>query len=85
MFDTNGDGLITQQELANALRALGQNPTMKEVQDMIRTRDKDGSGGIDSKEFLAMMEEQKKSSSTKEAPANALHKAFQVALHFYSF
>lgn len=39
MFDKNGDGVISITELGTVLRALGQNPTHKNLEDMIKHAD----------------------------------------------
>ena len=42
LFDKNGDGTITVKELGIVMRAIGQNPTDAELQDMINEVDADG-------------------------------------------
>ena len=42
IFDRDHDGSITLKELATTMRALGQNPTEGELQDMIDEVDADG-------------------------------------------
>lgn len=42
MFDKDGDGRITEQELGTVLRSLGQDPTDTELKDMINDVDTDG-------------------------------------------
>lgn len=41
VFDQNGDGMITTDELATVLFKLGQRPTLREVQAMIKSVDAD--------------------------------------------
>ncbi|KAK2143929.1 hypothetical protein LSH36_799g01062 [Paralvinella palmiformis] len=41
LFDKDGDGTITYQELAHVMRGLGQNPTEEEVKTMIEEVDSD--------------------------------------------
>merc|ERR1712051_920481 len=55
LFDKDGDGTITTQEMGTVLRSLGQNPTEAELQDMINEVDADGNRTIDLPEFLSLM------------------------------
>ena len=41
MFDQNGDGVITSDEMVTAMRGLGHNPTRKEVAEMLGMDPKD--------------------------------------------
>lgn len=58
MFDKDGDGSISTEELSTVMRSLGQKPTESELADMINEVDTDGNGTIDFEEFLAMMTRQ---------------------------
>merc|ERR1712234_32265 len=42
-------------EVGQIMRSIGQNPSEAEIQDMVNTVDKDGTGNIDFPEFLLMM------------------------------
>jgi len=55
LFDKDGDGTISTKELGTVMRALGQNPTESELQDMINEVDADGNGTLDFTEFLSLM------------------------------
>jgi len=55
LFDKDGDGTITTKELGTVMRALGQNPTEAEIQDMIHEVDLDSSGSIEFNEFCELM------------------------------
>jgi len=52
---TDGDGMITSEELGIAIRSLGLDPSKGELQNMINEVDADGDGTLDFAEFLAMM------------------------------
>ena len=55
LFDHDQNGAISPVELGKVLRALGQNPTVNELQDMINEVDVDGSGLIEFAEFVILM------------------------------
>ena len=55
VFDTDGSGAISVDELGNVMRSLGQTPTSTELRDLIKEVDVDRSGSIDFEEFKALM------------------------------
>lgn len=57
VFDQNGDGYITVEELRSVLNSLGlkQGRTAEDCKTMISKVDKDGDGMVDFKEFKQMM------------------------------
>ena len=55
MFDQDGDGTITLNELRTVMQSLGQNPIDQELEDMINEVDNDGNNEIDFEEFLTLM------------------------------
>ncbi|BFZ07048.1 hypothetical protein BsWGS_10087 [Bradybaena similaris] len=65
-MDKNGDGVITSNELDDAMRALGQIPTAAELKKMIDKADIDGNGKVDFREFSILMSRQKKYTSKEE-------------------
>ena len=74
IIDRNGDGVITVDDLASVMRAIGQAPTHSELQDMIREVDADGNENIDFTEFLALMSRQMRQSDIEDE----LKEAFRV-------
>ncbi|KAJ4264261.1 hypothetical protein NW762_005456 [Fusarium torreyae] len=60
LFDKDGDGQITINELGAFMRSLGQNPSDAELNDIINEIDADRSGAIEFLEFLAMMSQKAK-------------------------
>jgi calmodulin len=64
---------------------LNYDPTKKQVEIMIRARDKEGRGGINQIEFLSVIEEQRKERNAgKGMREDALLKAFKVRWIQYS-
>ncbi|KAI4300893.1 hypothetical protein L6164_034220 [Bauhinia variegata] len=57
VFDQNGDGFITEEELSSVLSSLGlqHGKTIEDCKKMIKKVDKDGDGMVDFKEFKQMM------------------------------
>ncbi|XP_064624270.1 calmodulin-like isoform X2 [Lineus longissimus] len=74
LFDKNGDGQISVGELGIVIRSLGQNPTDKDLRQMINDVDADSSGTIDFSEFLDMMARKMKDTDSDEE----LKEAFKV-------
>ncbi|KHN10087.1 Calmodulin-like protein 11 [Glycine soja] len=74
LFDKDGDGCITVEELATVIRSLDQNPTEEELQDMINEVDTDGNGTIEFVEFLNLMAKKMKETDAEED----LKEAFKV-------
>ena len=55
-FDTNGDGLISRNELENLLAQMGEEFTEEEIDAIMEEVDKDNNGVIDFDEFKYMLE-----------------------------
>ena len=55
VFDTESNGLISNQKLAHIIRTLGETLTDKEIEEIISEADVDGDGFINYEEFVRMM------------------------------
>ncbi|XWS58337.1 hypothetical protein CRYUN_Cryun08bG0025600 [Craigia yunnanensis] len=66
LFDKDGDGCITIEELAIAIKSLDQDPTEEELQNMINEVDTDGNGTIEFGEFLNLMARKMKEAEAEE-------------------
>ena len=55
VFDADGSGAISSEELGQVMRSLGQSPNETELRDMIKEVDVDLSGSIDFEEFKMLM------------------------------
>lgn len=74
IMDRDHNGAITVDDLSAVMRAIGQTPTLNELQDMIREVDADGNETIDFTEFLALMSRQMRQSDIEAE----LREAFRV-------
>ncbi|GAA3144423.1 MULTISPECIES: EF-hand domain-containing protein [Nonomuraea] len=55
-FDTDGDGLLTAEEIRKANEALGgQGASESEIEAFISSADSDGDGSIKLEEFIALV------------------------------
>ncbi|KAI4350057.1 hypothetical protein L6164_010582 [Bauhinia variegata] len=74
LFDKDGDGRITIEELGIAIRSLDENVTQEELQFMIHEVDTDGNGTIEFGEFLNLMATKMKENEVEDQ----LREAFRV-------
>ena len=58
VFDRDGDGLISEEELRLTMNNLGEPLTDQEVKSMIEEADLDGDGRINFSEFSRLMQSQ---------------------------
>ncbi|XP_019418735.1 PREDICTED: calmodulin-like [Lupinus angustifolius] len=74
LFDKDGDGFISIEELGIAMRSLDENPTIEELQFMMKEGDLDGKGTMEFGEFLNLMAIKIKETAAEEE----LKEAFRV-------
>eukprot|EP01103_Thecamoeba_quadrilineata_P008402 TRINITY_DN18147_c0_g1_i1.p1 TRINITY_DN18147_c0_g1~~TRINITY_DN18147_c0_g1_i1.p1 ORF type:complete len:153 (-),score=47.27 TRINITY_DN18147_c0_g1_i1:40-498(-) len=55
LFDTNGDGTVTAEELRTVMKSLGQDLSEKEIANLIKEVDSNGDGSVELPEFLKLM------------------------------
>jgi len=55
VFDRDGSGTISADELRQVMKSLGENLTDQEIDEMIREADKDRNGTIDYEEFVQLL------------------------------
>jgi len=70
-YDKSGSGTLSEQEIAFAMRRLGQTPTELQVKEFMAAADVDSSGSVDFPEFLDMMS---KSEMLKKASTHKIRR-----------
>lgn len=59
MFDVNGDGWISREELRTVMTNLGEKLTDQDIDAMIKEADLNGDGRVNYEEFVQMWMQQK--------------------------
>lgn len=55
LFDVEGKGIITLEDLRRTMREIGQSMEEQELQSMIKEFDSEGKGGVNVDEFTKIM------------------------------
>ncbi|CAD0010667.1 unnamed protein product [Aureobasidium pullulans] len=55
VFDRDGSGTISAEELRNVMKSIGENLSDAEIDEMIKEADANGDGNIDYDEFAKIM------------------------------
>jgi len=76
MFDRDGDGSITTNELGSVMHSLGCRTTFYELESFVHQIDDDGNGTIEFEEFVRLMVERLQKHTADED--DDLRKAFEV-------
>ncbi|GBG86696.1 hypothetical protein CBR_g41759 [Chara braunii] len=76
LFDKDGDGNITTEELGTVVRAIGQNPTKAEIEEWIKEVDISGTHLIEFREFLNLL--------TKKAKPNNLEEDLRAGFRVFA-
>jgi hypothetical protein len=71
VFDRDGDGLISEEELKLTMNNLGEPLTDREVRAMIEEADMDGDGRINFQEFQRLMANQQQQASAASSPGRS--------------
>ncbi|KAL1841148.1 hypothetical protein VTJ49DRAFT_7373 [Mycothermus thermophilus] len=71
IFDKDGTGDITADELGQVMRELGLNPTASELRDLVNEADLNNDGVISFEEFLALMSQSVNEPDTEQELLNA--------------
>lgn len=65
-FDKDNDGYITIKELGTIMRALGQNPSEQDIQDINKIYDRDETGKIEFNDFFHLVQQRMKDPPLEE-------------------
>ncbi|XP_034827662.1 calmodulin [Maniola hyperantus] len=82
LFDKDGDGTITKEELGRVMRSLGQFARVEELHDMLQEVDSDGDGNVSFEEFVNILSKSMSGAgggtSSAEQEERELRDAFRV-------
>ncbi|KXN82946.1 Calmodulin [Leucoagaricus sp. SymC.cos] len=77
VFDTDGNGTISPQELGSLMRSFGQNPTAAQLDTIMNNIDSDKNGSIDFDEFVGLMAVRSKATGSDPDEESDLREAFE--------
>ena len=66
LFDKNGNGQISADEINSLMMAIGRNPNSEEIQKFFSEVDKDDNGEVELKELMTFIEKEEKVPRTKQ-------------------
>ena len=78
IFDSDGSGAIQEEEIMQVMKALGQVPTLEEVEEMVKMIDVDGDGEVEFEEFLILMVKQLKKEMNAEEELVEVFNMFDI-------
>jgi len=79
LFDKDGDGVITVEEIHTVFTDLGfKEYSKKDVRTMVKQVDADENGTIDLDEFIALLRSKKSGKYAKMSPEDELKAAFKI-------
>ena len=78
IFDKNGNGSICKEELGSLLRAVGENPTQREIDFFIKSCDKNKNNMIEFEDFRHLMKIIHRDSVREEDQQKTLQRAFKL-------
>uniref|UniRef100_F1LFW9 Calmodulin-2/3/5 n=1 Tax=Ascaris suum TaxID=6253 RepID=F1LFW9_ASCSU len=76
VFDRDGDGRITVDELGAVMDSLGEHPSESELRRMISEFDEDGNGTIEMDEFLRLMARKARKTEAEEYELRRVFREF---------
>jgi Ca2+-binding EF-hand superfamily protein len=76
IFDKNGDGALSAEEIGALLEALGTSFDLEQIRTAMMKIDEDGNGEIDFQEFLEMMKRKRKKATSYEDDLKAAFAVF---------
>lgn len=78
LLDKDGSNSICANELGMLLRAVGENPTQREIDYFIKSCDKNKNNLIEFEDFVLLMDIIKRDATRKEDQMKTLERAFKI-------
>lgn len=78
LFDKNGNGQISAEEISSLMIAIGRNPNQEEIQKFLREVDKDQNGEVNLKELMTLIDKEEKVPRTKQEEIVDAFRVFDI-------